>query len=261
MPRKYSATLSLAICALSLLASRFTLSPVFAQNPSLDVANMYAVADPQAKNGDIMFYSDKGLVRADSSYSNKIFGVLQDKPILVYRTNEDLGQPVIRSGTAYVNVSDVNGSIKNGDYITSSVNSGKGQKAVISGYVLGTALADLAGNEGQIPMAIRIEYVELTNTRSVLRLLDAFNVAAFQGGQDPDKASQLVKYIASGLIIITSFFISFFFFARSIGKSIEAIGRNPLAKKTIMLSILINASLTIVTIFFGIAASYIILQL
>ena len=188
--------------------------------------------------------------------------MLQDKPLLVYKSLDQKGKPVVRAGIAYVNVSNAaGGTIKKGDYITSSEKPGVGQKSTISGYVLGVALGDLTGASGKIPVAVRIEYAELTNTRSVLRLLDYFNLAAFQSVQNPERASQFVKYGSAGLIVVASLILSFLIFARSIGKSIEAIGRNPLAKSAIQLSLIINAALTIITILIGVGAAFLILQL
>lgn len=246
---------------LFLYAASYTLY-ANAQNLPVDLANIYDIKDKDAVDGDIVMYDkDKGIVRADAPFSNKLFGVLQDKPIAVYRIPGNSGKPVVRSGTAYVNVTSDNGAIKAGDYITSSRKAGKGQKAVDSGYVLGTALQEMSGTEAKIPVAVRIEYAELTNTKSVLRLLDYFNIAAFQSTQDPDRASQLVKYLLSGMIVIIALLISFMVFGRSVIKSIDAIGRNPLAKNAIMLSLLINGAFTFVLVIAAIGIAFVILKL
>ncbi len=263
-PRRGVAILLIDCFVVLLLAMTgvvYLLPITYAQTPSIDVTSLYDVTDQDAVNGDILMYSDTGLKRADIIYSNKIFGVLQDKPLLVYRRPDNTGKPVIRSGTAEVNVTNAGGPIKKGDYITSSPTAGKGQKASQSGYVLGVALADMNDPAGKIQVAIRIEYAELTNTRSVLRLLDAFNIAAFQTASNPQQGIQLIKYTSSGLIVILALILSILIFARSITKSIEALGRNPLARNAIMLSIVINAGLTVVTILIGVAAAFILLKL
>lgn len=244
----------------------------YAQKPPIDLSAVYEINDKDAVNDDILAYGEKGIKRADVAFSNQIFGVLQDKPILVYRSADKKGKPVVRSGIAEVNVTTFGGTFKPGDYITSSQVAGKGQKANQSGYVLGIAIGSFRKEKsitvegkqvelGKITVAVRIEYAELTNTRSVVRLLDYFNIAAFQTAQNPERASQFIKYFSASLIVLASLIFSFLLFARSITKSIEAIGRNPLAKSAIQLSILINAGLTIGTIVVGIAAAFIILQL
>ena len=236
-------------------------SPTRAQVPAIDVASTYDITDENVIDGDILMYSDSGLILANVAYTNKIFGVLQDTPLAVYKSEGDNKKPVVKGGVANVNVTNGNGVIKKGDYITSSSNPGKGQKGLISGYVLGTALEDMDQDEGKISVAVRIEFAELSNTRSVLRLLDYFNIAAFQAISDPEQGSQLVKYIAAGLIILVSIIISLFVFGRSILKSIDAIGRNPLAKTSIQLSIVFTAIIILIIMGVSIAAALIILKL
>lgn len=241
-----------------LLATSY--SPIHAQTPPIDITALYDVTD-DGIDGDILMYSDTGLKRADIVYAPKLFGVLQDKPLLVYRSPDNTGKPVVRAGLAEVNVTNKGGAIKKGDYITSSPDAGKGQKASQSGYVLGIALADMNESEGKIQVAIKIEYAELSNTRSVLHLLDAFNIAAFQTASNPQQGTQLIKYGFAGLIVILALILSIIIFARSITKSIEALGRNPLARGSIMASIAINAGLTVVTILIGVVAAFVLLKL
>lgn len=235
----------------------------FAQAPAIDIASMYTVDDKDAIDGDILMYSPEGkLVRANVAYSPKMFGVLQDKPLAVFHSEgSENKKPVVRSGTAQVNVTNSGGAIKTGDYISTSSNAGRGQKSAISGYALGVALSDMNEASGKIPVAVRIEYVELTNTRSVLNLLNAFNIAAFQGASDPEKGSQLVKYVAAGLIVLTSMVVSLIIFGRSILKSIDALGRNPLAKTTIQLSIFITAGVILLIMAISIGVAFVILKL
>lgn len=234
----------------------------FAQIPAIDVTAMFEVSDTDGIDGDILMYSPEGkLVRANIPYSPKMFGVLQERPLAVFRSEGENTKPVVRAGTALVNVTNSGGEIRSGDYITSSSTPGKGQKSAISGYTLGTAISDINEAEGKIPVAIRIEYIELTNTRSVLHLLDAFNIAAFQGASDPEKGSQLVKYVSSGLIILISLIVSLIIFGRSMLKSIDALGRNPLAKTTIQLSILVTAGVILVIMALSIGVAFVILKL
>lgn len=243
----------------------------FAQ-PAIDIPTTYTIIDEDAVNGDILSFTNGGITRANAPYTNQIFGVLQDNPIIVYRTNEKTGDPIMRSGTAEVNVTNITGDIKVGDYVTSSPIPGKGQKAAESGYILGVALADFSsdgqtisfgGQEhqtGVIPVALKIEYAEITNARSFNRLFDYFNQFAFESVQSPERASQFFRFIIAAIISLGSIIFSFFVFARSITKSIEAIGRNPLAKTAIQASIIINAGLTILTIILGLAAAYLIIR-
>lgn len=279
---RFSSRFSLIARTIFTLISLFTLHfslftlPVHAQSQGLEVTAAYEIADTDtdAAQGDIVVATDKGLVRTSKSFDNKMFGVISDQPILVYRNNDLKGKPVIRSGVTTVNITTLNGPIKYGDYITSSQIPGKGQKASESGYVLGIALAafDGAGADqvdgpagkvasGKITMAIRVEYAELTNPRFAGRLFGFVGSSFLENINDPKKFGTVVRYIAAGLIVLLSFTFGFLTFSRSIVKSIEALGRNPLAKATIQLSILINIALLVVTGIIGIVASILIIKL
>ncbi len=252
------------------------ISPVHAQQPQgqgIETTSVYEIADTNAVEGDILEINDKGLNRANVGFDPKMFGVIQEQPLLVYRT-EVKGKPVVRSGIARVNVTTLNGPIKYGDSITSSDVPGKGQRATESGYTLGVAMEAFSGEgatqiagprgnvaSGQISVAIKIEYTELTNPRFAGRLFGFIGTALLENVSDPKQIGNVVRYIAAGLVILLSFTFGFLTFSRSIAKSIEALGRNPLAKSTIQLSMVINIALLVVTGIVGIVASILIIKL
>ncbi len=259
---------------LTLVATNYLLPTILAQEPQgIEVTSIYEVADTEAVDGDIIKATDQGLTRTSIGFDNKIFGVIQDTPLVAYR-NETKGKPVIRSGVAQVNVTTLNGPIKYGDYITSSSISGKGQKASESGYTVGMALAAFTGEgaeqidgptgkvaSGKIPIAVRIEYTELSNPRFAGRLFGFVGTAFLENINDPKQLGTVVRFVAAGLVILLSFTFGFLTFSRSIAKSIEALGRNPLAKSTIQLSMIINIALLVVTGIIGIVASILIIRL
>lgn len=241
----------------------------------IEVTSMYEIADQQATEGDILVASPNGLKRATLAFDNKMFGILEEQPIILYRNSEIKGKPVIRSGVAQVNVTTLNGPIKYGDYITTSTIAGKGQKATESGYTLGIALSAFDGKGatqqadgptgkvpvGKITIAVRIEYTELTNPRFAGRLFGFIGSSFLENVKDPKQLGNIIRYMAAGLILLLSFTFAFLVFARSIPKSIEAIGRNPLAKSTIQFSMLINIALLVITGLIGIVASILIIKL
>lgn len=247
----------------ALYTLHFTLT--FAQSQGgIEVASIYEIADNEAVEGDIVVATETGLARAGKSFDNKMFGVIQEQPLLVFRSPVANGKPVVRSGVAVVNVTTLNGPIKYGDYITSSSIPGKGQKATESGYVLGIAMSGFSGDSatvGRISVAIRIEYAELTNPRLIGRLFSFIGAAFLENVRDPAKFGTVVRYIAAGLVVLLSFTFAFLTFSRSIAKSVEALGRNPLAKSTIQLSIVMNILLLILTGVIGIVASILIIRL
>ncbi len=267
----------LALFFLSLLLFPITcnLSTSYAQASGIEVTSVYQITDKDAANGDILVATDKGIVRSSKTFDNRMFGILEDSPLLVYRDNDVTdGKPVIRSGTATVNVTTIGGNIKYGDYITSSPIQGKGEKATQSGYILGVALSDFDGKGGEtvqgptgsvatgkIPVAIRIEYAELTNPRFAGELFGFVGSSFLENVRDPKQLGLIVRYGAAGLIILLSFTFAFLTFSRSISKSVEALGRNPLAKSAIQLSMIINIGLLVITGVIGIVASILIIRL
>lgn len=263
----------IVLLLLFLPTTNYQLFTALAQTPGVEVTSLYDVNDKDAISGDILTARENGLVRSNIGFDNKMFGVITDKPLLIYKT-QSTGKPIIRSGITQVNVTNLNGAIKTGDYITSSTISGKGQKATESGYIVGIALAAFTGDgatqidgprgkvgSGSIPVAVRVEYAELSNPRFAGRLFGFVGTALLENISDPKQLGTVIRFVAAGLVILLSFTFGFLTFSRSIGKSVEAIGRNPLAKSTIQASMIINIVLLIVTGLIGIIASILIIKL
>ena len=254
----------------------FSNTPVFAQlgaeNISADVTVSYPLVDVDATDGDILVSTDKGLVRATDAYNIKLFGIVKKESIVVFKQEGNDTIPVARGGVVRVNVTDLNGEINQGDYVTSSPIAGKGQRADKTGYSIGTAMGGfepvstetIEGKEvtiGTVPVALKIEFVELSTPRSTPRLIEQLTTALFQSAQDPNKFAEMVKYIIAGIVVLASFLTGFFTFSRSVANGVEAIGRNPLAKVSIYLSIALNMIFTIVITGVGIFASILIIRL
>lgn len=254
----------------TLYTSPFTL--VNAQE--LSIASVYEISDQEAVSGDILINAgEKGLIRTNVTYDAKIFGVLEDNPLVVLREATPSGKPVIRTGDTKVNVTDYNGEIKKGDYVTTSPLSGKGMQAGQSGYTLGIATEDaIYGSEtqqvegkqvksGTVSVALRIEYAELSTARSNVKLLNDLNAAFFRSVQDPEKFTLVIRYIIAGIIAILAFVLGFFSITRSISKAVEAIGRNPLAKTAILASVGFQIGLAVVGGIIAAAIVFIIIRL
>lgn len=252
------------VCLILLFLIAFTLSnpcPIFAQENGLDVVFSLDVADADAEEGDILISTDEGLKRATEAFDKNLFGVVQNQAVVIYKGEDEAKKGVARTGVVLVNVTNINGEIKVGDYITSSPNPGKGQKASVSGYVIGVALEPLEGNEGKVPVALRIEYAEISSPRTIGRLFGLLGAGLFGQLQTPDKLEQIARYIVAALIAILGFGIGFITLMRSIPKSIEAIGRNPLAKSAIQLSLAVNIALAVLITVAGLLAALVIIKI
>lgn len=247
--------------------------PIYAQTPGFEVTSVYDITDQEAVNGDILRNGENGISRATFEYDNRMFGIYQDNPLIVFRNVDGTGVAVVRTGTAIVNVSTYNGEIKKGDFITSSPVSGKGQKATQSGYVIGMALEDFSGNEsdrtniqgkevsmGQIPVALRIEYAEIDRARNTNRLLEYLDAAFFSTVQDPNQLIKIIRYAGAVLVLIATAVFSYLVFAKTISNGVQAIGRNPLAKSSIQIAIILNIIFSSIVIILGIIASFVLLR-
>lgn len=259
---QFTIRFALLLFALYIVHFTFYINPVYAQNTGLDTAYSYAIIDPEAQDGDILIYSDKGLVRTSSPFETAMFGVLQSNPVILIELADNTGQPVVKSGIADVNVTNTNGPIKKGDYITSSSVPGKGQRADKSGYMLGVAMAESTGS-GKIPVSLDIKYVDLYSLLppAANKLLKSLDNILLASTQDPEKFTKLVRYIAAAIIVLGAFLISFLTFSKSMTNSVEAIGRNPLARNSIYFSLVINVVVAVIALLVGLASAFILIKL
>lgn len=252
-------------------------TPIFAQEEgSFTIATTYAVLE-EAQNGDVVSFSTdkKGLVLSREAYDRRLFAVVATEPQIVYRTGEGT-IPMVRDGIAYVNVSTVNGEIAAGDYVTSSPVAGKAQKSTSStGHILGIAIGefregtgektDYEGKEiwvGKIRVALAIGPVSpalflLKSSSGAVGALDQIGNALMQSFQEPGSGFIVMRYILAGLIVLLATSVSFRNFGRNITKGMEALGRNPLARREIEMMIIFNIVLiavaSIVSVLFSLA--------
>lgn len=211
---------------------------ILAQEIPLMVTNL-AVADSEAKNGDILSQTEDGLVRANSPYDENIFGVVTENPIMVFGKETPSTLPIVSFGEASTKVTNTNGEIKKGDFITSSNKPGVGQKANESGFVVGWATQDFDQEEGSIIIFIEPQKILLPSKPAsggifaqILQFLPELMI--------PETIPELLRYIFALLIGGGSFIIGFFSFIRALKEGLTAIGRNPLAKRSIQTAMVLN---------------------
>ncbi len=238
------------------------IAPVFASDLSNGTAIGITVEDKNVQDGDIISATSEGYKKTASAYDPQVFGVVSKKPaVYLSDTTSPTDLPIISVGQVRVRVSSQNGNIQRGDFITSSTTPGVGQKATDNGYVIGTADQDYSNNDktkvGTILVTLHPHFARVSNdiTRNLWNTATMGFVAAME------TPLGFVRYVVSGSIALLSFFFGFRFFARSSNRGVEAIGRNPLAKQAILLSVFINSMVTIAIMFFGVAIAYLILVL
>jgi len=278
MPAKKTLTLILLVSLFSCFHV-FMFSPVPAhaqEEGSFTIATTQEVLE-EAQDGDVISFSteQEGLILSREAYDKRLFAVVATDPQIVYRTGEG-GYPLVRDGVVYVNVSTVNEEIAPGDYLTSSPIPGKAQKATSStGHILGIAInefregsgekADYEGKEiwtGKILVALAIGPVSpalflLKSSSGAVGAMDQLGKALMQTFQEPDSGFVIMRYILAAVVVLLATTISFRNFGRNITKGIEALGRNPLARREIEMMIIFNIVLiavaSIVSVLFSLA--------
>lgn len=213
-------------------------------------------------DGNVICASSKGFKLCDVDYAEEMVGVYSETPAVVI-ANQNLtdGKPIVSSGKAYVAVSSVNGPIKMGDFITSSPKAGVGQKADKSGNMLGVALEDYSNTDkqavGKVLTALAIKS-SLISSSSRTNLIGSLKSALLAPTLTPLSS---LRYILAMIVAITSFVLGFVYFGRVSKSGLEAIGRNPLARRMIQTNMVLNLLMTMAIILGGLLLAYIILTL
>lgn len=200
------------------------------------IAKNLEISDPEAKVGDILSQTQRGIFRSKVPYDENIIGVVGENPVLIFGKASTNTLPVIFSGTAKVRVTNEGGEIKKGDYITSSQIPGVGQKATTSGFVVARALEDFNQREGLILAEINIQYLSIPTSPTVRGIFKKILEQAAM----PENFPKTLRYLFALLVGGGSFLFGFLSFIRALHKGVEAIGRNPLAKRTIQFSMILN---------------------
>lgn len=208
---------------------------VFADDFSFIAKNL-EVNDREAKIGDIISQTEEGLFRSSISYDPNIIGVAGETPILVFGRPTTTTLPIVSFGETLIRVSNVNGEIKRGDFVTSSEKPGIGQKATGAGFIVGKALENFNEEEGTIRAEINIQYQYNPNETPMTSI---FSHLLKQFGK-PENFPDILKYIFALILGGGSFLIGFFTFINALRKGLEATGRNPLAKRSIQLAMILN---------------------
>ena len=227
-------TLTLSVLLLFLFAS----AAVAQEFPSISqFAVNLDVKDEEAKEGDILSITKDGLQRSSVAYDVATFGVIVSAPVISTEPRSDSTSAVASGGVAQVKVSAKSGNIAIGDYIATSEEAGVGQKATKGGYVLGRALAsyEKADSVEAIPVEVDIKYTDITEGSAVSRGKGLLGLIS-----DPENFKNFLRYLAGFLIGLVTLIGAVYAFVKFLTNGIVALGRNPMAKKTIISSMILS---------------------
>lgn len=202
-------------------------------------ASYYPVKDKEVVAGNILVKSEDGLKKATIAGDPNIFGVVVEEAMVIFHKKTPDSVLVATEGEVPVKVTNKNGEIRRGDFITSSDIPGIGQKMTQTGTALGIALEDFNNKEGTILVSLRVQHISLPGAGAKPRLSDFFQLMT-KHLERPENFPLVLRYIFAILLAATSFFFGFSFAVRTMQKGVEAIGRNPLAKRSIQAAIVLN---------------------
>ena len=226
--------------------------------PSLSgVAVNARIADELANDGDIVSITKDGLIRSKEAYDSNLFGVIVAAPILSFEPKAENTRSVVTSGQAQVKVNTSAGKIKVGDLITSSSKEGVGQKASDSGFVLGRALVNYEdeSKDGIIPVEVAITFSQA----SAVGRLDSLVGLIGKNLANPIAFAAYVRYALAAIVALLTFLGGAFAFIRFMNTGLEAIGRNPLAKRTIIAGMVMSGTLVLLLAVLGFGAAFAII--
>jgi F0F1-type ATP synthase membrane subunit c/vacuolar-type H+-ATPase subunit K len=233
-----------------------------AQVTSSGFAVSIPVKETQIEEGDIVCSYIEGFARCINPFDTSMYGVIvNDVSVAVEDTELENSRLLLTSGIATIKVTSKEGNISEGDLITSSETPGAGQKATRNGYVVGSAIENYSSENpdaiGRIQIAVNIHPAAgLTGPGSNLLqfIRQGLAVPLFE-----PLAS--LRYILAVLMVLISFTLGMIYFGRSSRAGIEAVGRNPLARRVIQFTVLMNIVLTVAIVMVGLGIAYLILVL
>lgn len=231
--------------------------PVNAQvfSPTVGISILLKSSDQaEAKNGYIVAKDPDEYYITRSYQDPNVAGVIANETDFLYTTdNADDRITIAVDGVTDVWVSNAFGQIKYGDFITTSTDTGVGVKAIENGSVIGYALEPTQeGNDLQL-ISVQLELSdswngsEITNDKSLFKKSsDVISNLLSNAESEAQGQSRSFLYLIILVIVISASIFGFLTFGRIAVNGISAVGRNPLAKDTIVKTVVINSLITIV---------------
>jgi hypothetical protein len=275
----------LIVAAISAIAT-VVAAPLMARVHAQSVAQSY-IADSPLQPGMIVEQADdktrvKPVTQADTS---KILGiVIRPNDATLSLSEESAGQSVYvaTTGTYHLLASDQNGPIKKGDYVVVSAIAGVGMKVNDnSEYVVGKALDNFDGktevlstttvkDSKGVDRTVNFGFVTVTLNISRNPLLKVgtptvpTNVPSFLQKASNSVANRPVTsirvYASLAVLILIAIIVCTVLYA-AIRTSITALGRNPLARKSIFRNLFSVVLIALIILITGLFAVYLLLKL
>jgi hypothetical protein len=243
--------------------------------------------DGAARNGDLVTYdlTSATYKTARTFADSNLYGVIVDDPVLYLESTSTAPgvRPVVRFGEAVVNVSTLNGEVKQGDLVTSSRIPGMGARVERdeAAYVLGFATESMTYDTGVTPITVDGKEVRFGTVSVALRigsnpgkqedknLMTSTSTGIGPGsttatrveGNAPVDPFKVFRYVLGTLVAITAVVLALRRFGDLFAQSVISVGRNPLARSQIRSILVWNAVLIIVVSSVGLGLGIAIIML
>lgn len=269
--------MAVTLCLAVIVASLGLAPTVSAQA----VAQSYAADTPLQAGMVVKLTGDKTKVApVTQSDNDKMHGVViraNDAPLTLTEGEVPQAVYVATSGKYQILVTDQNGPIKKGDYLIISAIDGVAMKANNTiKYIIGKAISDFDGKTSVLSQtklkdgagrerAVNFGYVsaDINVSRNPLAPPEDSNLPGFLR-----KASEAVSgkpvspfrgYVALGVLIVTAMIVVVVLYA-GVRTSLIAMGRNPLARKTIVRNLIEVVLVGMIILVGGLIAVYLLLK-
>jgi hypothetical protein len=220
--------------------------------------------------------NEKSIEQASFENVEKLLGVVSDTSLLELANDNTTQVQVVTNGRTQVLVSDINGNINSGDFLTASPLKGIGMKAVESGKIIGAALVDSKDLKnmyertitdktgtsrsvriGMMPVQIDVaNYVKPDEKKSIIPQF-IVNIAQAVSG----KEVSVLRVLAALLVLLVGTIAIGVMLSASVRSSIDSIGRNPLAASAVNRGLIEISLLTLGIMIIMLGAVYLILVL
>lgn len=234
------------------------------------VAEHVVIADAaNIQNGHLISFDSSGYHLAATPYDANLAGVAALTPAVAWSNVGSSGTvPLVKSGTAAALVSSANGNIAPGDWLTSSETPGVAIKATQAGMMIGRARQAYESDDGSqvVPITIVVDRQFAVPDQQVSGLPRSFgefgNLLA-TGTQIATSgvAHISIRFLLAVLVLVVSLTFAYWIYARSTTNTITALGRNPLARVSILASTATSLGIATIIVVVGIVLALIILGL
>jgi len=241
------------------------------------VSQGYLVTKPIPSGALVSADPNPGVIQESTvKNANTLLGVTMGDTAVLTITTSAKEVSVATSGIVMTMVSNLNGDIKVGDRITASELSGIGSKAIQNVKVVGVAqgsldakttgamktkVKDTKGKErevllAQIPVLISISFYTIGDGEKTLVPSFLQSVANSVASKEVSQLPLFISLIIFMVTIMSAFVILY----GSIRSSIISVGRNPLAKKSIIGGLIQVVFLVVGLMIVGLAAIFLVLR-